>query len=252
MVVGPGLVVTNAHNIRARRDGRDLRRRPEGRRSTGGGRRRRRPGGGGGGHRRCSRTPGLRRHGASGRGRLGAGQSRWACRTGQRRLRLRARRRLPGARRSAACPGPSSTPPRWRADRRAARWSMSGAPGRHRHPSGGRRLLSRASRRRGARARVDALSHGDVPVVPGSGSRWHPRMWRAGSASRLASPIGTGYSSTPWRRADRPIGPGFGPAISSSAWRGQTSRRSTSWPGRSRPPIPRRRSRSSWCAVPTR
>ena len=42
-----------------------------------------------------------------------------------------------------------------------------GQPGRHRHPPRGRRLLPGPPRRRGrSQARVDALSHGDVPRRP--------------------------------------------------------------------------------------
>ncbi len=150
VVVGPGLVVTNAHNIRREEvvvtfaDGRRADGRPAGvdvdgdlavvAVDTG-----ERPRAGGG-----------RRRGPHGRGGGGPGQPGRARRAGQRRIRVRARRGLPGPRRRACAwchraHRAAGTRVLGRAGRR-----RPGQPGRHRHPPGGRRLLPGAARGRRA------------------------------------------------------------------------------------------------------
>ena len=100
--------------------------------------------------------------------------------------------------------------------------------------------------------RIEALSHGTCRADPDWESPSHPPGWRAGCGSRSACPSATDCSSTRSRRAAPPIVPACARATSWSAWPAPTSPRSTSSPPRSKARIPMPPSSCSWCGAPTR
>ena len=133
----------------------------------------------------------------------------------QRGLRLRTRRRLPGPRRRTGAGRHRAHRAPRRADRREGPWSTSSAPWSGSTPTAWATasiwpfpptsLSGRASTR---------SPTGTCPVAPDWGSPSHPRAWPADSGSRSASPSGTGSSSTPSKKVGPPIVPGCARATS--------------------------------------
>ena len=139
-----------------------------------------------------------------GRRRAGPGQPGGAGRTGERGLRLGARRGVPGSRWPARAR-------RHRAHRAARAWIVGRARGRRSTAGSSASTPTawvtastwRSPRGRRCSSRVDALARGEVPRRLRLGIAVRTPVWRAGFVSRSGSPSATGFSSTPSRRAAR-------------------------------------------------